>query len=130
MDFSRLLSFHGRIRRSEWWLAQLVAWGALLATAITLGVASDHGRADDGLIALPIVSAVGFATFITLSSGVKRLHDLDLSGWLVLLLFVPAIGWLIAVVVFGILPGTPGANQHGLPSEDLERNPLAGIMHD
>lgn len=129
MDFSRLLSFHGRIRRSEWWLAQLFAWIILIVTAISVGVASEQ-MTDDDWVALPIIAATFFAGFIALTSGVKRLHDQDLSGWMVLIALVPVIGWLFMVVVFGILPGTPGANRHGLPSEVLDRNPLIGILND
>jgi uncharacterized membrane protein YhaH (DUF805 family) len=32
-----------------------------------------------------------------LAVGARRLHDIDKSGWLQLLYFIPLIGWLILV---------------------------------
>ncbi len=43
----------------------------------------------------------------------KRLHDLDRSGWWVLVGFVPYGGPLAKVVILGCLPGTKGANRFG-----------------
>lgn len=39
--------------------------------------------------------------------GVRRLHDLDKSGWWLLLSFVPIIGAIVLIYWF-CQPGTPG----------------------
>jgi uncharacterized membrane protein YhaH (DUF805 family) len=43
---------------------------------------------------------------------VRRLHDQDKSGWLILLSFIPYIGGLILLVLM-LIDGTPGANRYG-----------------
>ena len=40
---------------------------------------------------------------------VRRLHDTDRSGWWCLLMLVPIVG--LVVLVFLLLPGTPGNNR-------------------
>jgi uncharacterized membrane protein YhaH (DUF805 family) len=47
-----------------------------------------------------------------LSLAVRRMHDSDKSGWLLLLGIIPILG-TIAVIVLLALPGTPGPNRHG-----------------
>jgi len=47
-----------------------------------------------------------------LSLAARRLHDSDKSGWWLLLYFIPIIGWIV-LLVFYLLPGTPGPNRHG-----------------
>lgn len=45
--------------------------------------------------------------------GVRRLHDLDKSGWLLLLLFVPVINLLLAIYML-CAAGVVGTNQYGV----------------
>jgi uncharacterized membrane protein YhaH (DUF805 family) len=50
----------------------------------------------------------------SIAVAVRRLHDLDKSGWWFLLIFIPIIGWIILIYWY-IQPGTPGENQYGPP---------------
>ena len=43
---------------------------------------------------------------------VRRFHDQDKSGWMVLLAFIPILGGL-AVLIFMCLEGTRGTNRFG-----------------
>ena len=53
------------------------------------------------------------ATFLPwLGLIVRRLHDIGLTGWLVLLIFVPTFGTL-AIIVFGLIPTQGHENQWG-----------------
>jgi uncharacterized membrane protein YhaH (DUF805 family) len=55
----------------------------------------------------------GLAVLIpTLAVTVRRLHDIDRSGWWILIGLVPLIG-AIVLLVFALLEGTPGDNQYG-----------------
>lgn len=45
-----------------------------------------------------------------LAVSVRRLHDIDKSGWWVLIAFVPVIG-IIVLLVFFVMPGTDGPNR-------------------
>ncbi len=47
-----------------------------------------------------------------LAIEVRRLHDIDKSGWWWLIAFVPFIGSIWLIVLF-VLPGTPGPNRFG-----------------
>lgn len=46
--------------------------------------------------------------------GIRRLHDLDRSGWFLLLGLIPIVGWIILIVWF-VQQGKPGPNQYGNP---------------
>ncbi|MEP9389435.1 DUF805 domain-containing protein [Mesorhizobium sp. KR9-304] len=50
--------------------------------------------------------------FPQLSVSARRLHDRDHSAWWLLLIFVPILGWLVLLVWY-VLPGTPGDNRFG-----------------
>jgi uncharacterized membrane protein YhaH (DUF805 family) len=58
--------------------------------------------------------------FLSITTGVKRCHDRDYSGWFVLLYFVPLVQfWLIVELLF--LRGTRGPNRFG--SDPGEKRP-------
>ncbi len=48
----------------------------------------------------------------SIAVSVRRLHDIDRTGWWVLLSFVPLIG-AIVLLVFAVQEGTPGDNRYG-----------------
>jgi uncharacterized membrane protein YhaH (DUF805 family) len=48
----------------------------------------------------------------TLALTVRRLHDIDRTGWWILIGLVPLIGGIV-LLVFALLDGTPGSNQYG-----------------
>ena len=52
--------------------------------------------------------------FMGVRLSVLRCHDCSRSGWWTLLALVPYIG-LVAGVLLGVVPGTPGGNKHGEP---------------
>ncbi len=55
----------------------------------------------------------GLAMLIpSIAVGVRRMHDIDRSGWWLLIAFVPFIG-VIVLLVFALLPGTAGDNRFG-----------------
>jgi uncharacterized membrane protein YhaH (DUF805 family) len=100
----RYFEFSGRSTRAQFWYYHLVLLG-LAAVGIIIDAAITEGQ--------PLVSAlIIIAHYIpSLAITVRRLHDADMSGWLVLLCLVPAIG-IIAFIVYGCLPST-GANRFG-----------------
>ena len=50
--------------------------------------------------------------WFSLAQGVKRLHDLNKSGWLILLCCVPIVGWIFALYML-FADGTVGPNPYG-----------------
>ena len=43
---------------------------------------------------------------------VRRLHDIDRTGWWILMNLVCCIGWIV-LLVFNVTPGTEGDNKYG-----------------
>ncbi|CAB3746727.1 MULTISPECIES: DUF805 domain-containing protein [Burkholderia] len=114
-----LFSFKGRVGRLPWWIY------ALASTVLgALFDAGSSGAPNDNLplpaILLLFVIAV-VAVWSSIAVGVKRLHDIDKSGWWMLLLFVPIVGVLALFVMNGFIAGTPHANRFGdAPSADAD----------
>jgi uncharacterized membrane protein YhaH (DUF805 family) len=102
-----LLDPRGRIGRRDWWL-----WGLLLPLGLglllqaLLGIARVRSETAEHLVNVVLL-------WPTLAVSIKRWHDRDKSGWWVLVVLVPFVGWLAAIVVNGFLPGTPGPNRFG-----------------
>jgi uncharacterized membrane protein YhaH (DUF805 family) len=118
--------FSGRARRTEYWVFTLVnaIILAVLSTLLVIGATNDQALAGRAL-----ASIAGFAMFVYwlglvvpgLAVQVRRLHDVGMSGWWLLLGLVP-IGGLVLVVIAG-LPGVRGPNQFGPDPREL---PAAG----
>ena len=108
MTLSQLLfTFEGRIGRKAYWFAVVILFAAgLLASLIDRILFAD----PNSILSL-VVSLVSFLASIAVA--VKRWHDRDKSGWWVLIVFVPLIGWVWTIVENGFLPGTPGPNRYG-----------------
>ena len=61
----------------------------------------------------PISALVSLGLFLPgLAVAVRRLHDVDRSGWWLLLAFVPLIG-IIVLIVWWCTEGTRGPNRFG-----------------
>lgn len=127
-DLKRWLSFEGRIPRQTWWLHYVVPIiGFSIAIQIVLAII---GALDftGGLITLVFALAamlVGLALIWPALAGyVKRLHDRDMSGWWLLIAFIPAVGGLALLVICGFLKGTTGPNRFG--PDPLGGSPVVG----
>lgn len=51
-------------------------------------------------------------TFPTVCVGIRRLHDIGMSGWYYLVSFIPLVG-AILMIVWGVRDSQPGSNQYG-----------------
>lgn len=105
-------SFEGRIGRKTFWLGMLAVLAvAILAQAIMIGVAavSESLALVGAIVGLVIAVAAMIGGFAVQA---KRWHDLDKSGWWLLIGLVPVIG-LYALVMNGFVKGTEGRNQYG-----------------
>jgi uncharacterized membrane protein YhaH (DUF805 family) len=62
-----------------------------------------------------VLSTVGWLILLLpgLAVSVRRLHDVDMSGWFVLIGFVPLIG-AILMLVWMCQRGSDGANRFGM----------------
>lgn len=84
--FSKYATFHGRAGRAEYW------WWVLFAALMNLAVSMSRMTA--------IATIAGIALFLpNLAVSVRRLHDVNRSGWFLLL---PAPFWALAGI-FGAI---------------------------
>lgn len=98
-------NFNGRARPSEYW------WFFLfnIIVAVIFGLIA---MVVPALAILRILYSL--ATLIPgIAVGVRRLHDLDKSGWWLLIAFT-VIGAFVLLYWF-TQPGTPGSNKYGAP---------------
>lgn len=106
-------AFSGRARRSEYWFFALFNFLALIV--LELIVAAAQTSKNDGLIfltALPCMLYLLASIVPSLAVTVRRLHDINKSGWWYFIAFVPFIGpiWLL---ILTCIEGTAGPNQYG-----------------
>jgi uncharacterized membrane protein YhaH (DUF805 family)/cold shock CspA family protein len=111
------VNFAGRARRKEYW-GYCLFWVIALLVIAGIGIFADveMGNFDSNLSAAVTVGLCGtflLATFLPgLGMTVRRLHDIGLSGWLYLVIFIPTIGSLI-ILVFALIPTQRRENQWG-----------------
>jgi uncharacterized membrane protein YhaH (DUF805 family) len=119
------VTFTGRASRSElWYFILFVVIASIVANLIDYFV---FGTGRNGSIG--IVSAIVSLALLlpSIAVEVRRLHDLDRSGWWLLLALIPLIGAIILIVWF-CMPGTPGANRFGEPPQTAGRMAMAARM--
>src|SRR5918995_5229130 len=102
--------FSGRSRRMEYWYFVLFN----IIVSIVLGVIDALLDTRGSVMGAGLLSGLyGLAILIpSLAVSVRRLHDIDRSGWWILIALVPLIGTIV-LLVFALLEGTPGNNRYG-----------------
>ncbi|HGN1280822.1 TPA: DUF805 domain-containing protein [Proteus mirabilis] len=110
-------NFSGRARRKEYWMF-IVVNTIILAVLYGIMFSSIDSYTGEmsgtGFVALIIIGIYSLATIIpNIAVTVRRFHDQDRSGWMVLLSFIPFVGGLI-LFIFMCLDGTRGENRFGL----------------
>jgi uncharacterized membrane protein YhaH (DUF805 family) len=108
--FRKYATFSGRATRAEswWWVVFTVLAGVALAIVDTAtGTMGMFG--DSGLLG----SLFELATLLpSFALGARRLHDINRTGWWLLLVFVLVIGWIV-LIVWAIKRGDSGPNKYG-----------------
>ena len=102
--------FSGRARRMEYWYFVLFN----LIVAFVLALIDTLLGTTTGVSSFGLLSGIyGLAVLIpTLAVLVRRLHDIDRTGWWILINLIPLVGTIV-LLVFALMPGTPGSNQYG-----------------
>jgi uncharacterized membrane protein YhaH (DUF805 family) len=101
--FSNYVNFKDRAIRSEYWYWTLFTVVGNIAAEIidtVLGI-----TAIDPLFGLAIILP-------TIAVAVRRLHDLDRTGWWVFIGLIPLVGWIILIIWY-CSRGTLGPNRFG-----------------
>jgi len=111
--FRNYVTFSGRAARSEYWYWVLFAFLVAIASSII----------DSTMIPFagtgPIEALTSLLLFLPgLAVSMRRLHDIDRTGWWWLIAFT-VIG-IILLIVWACTRGTAGPNRYG-------PDPLAGV---
>jgi uncharacterized membrane protein YhaH (DUF805 family) len=104
-----LFSIYGRVSRGPFWLVYLMLLPVISGLIFIIETSTNKNPV---LILIALVLYAWIAICIT----VKRLHDMDATGWL----SIPVVLIPIAVILVGSFPGTVGRNQFG--PDPLQRN--------
>jgi uncharacterized membrane protein YhaH (DUF805 family) len=106
LQFENVTNFEGRASLSAYWWYAL----ALFIVDFVLEIFSVAvGSLALSLLVGLVMIAVGLSG---LSVAVRRMHDTDKSGWMLLLGLIPFLGGIIVLVLL-VLPGTPSQNRFG-----------------
>ncbi len=114
MVWRKYAEFTGRSRRKEYWMFTLV--NIVVALVLELlafeSFTTTRGSATGALFAI-LIAVYGLAALIpSLAVCARRLHDIGMSGWLMLIGLIPGLGG-VALIVLCALDGNPGPNRYG-----------------
>ena len=102
------LNTNGRFPRSVFWAFTAGLYGVLLL----FGLLSEVVEVPEA--AQIVIGLALFPLFIVaIIVQIKRWHDLDKSGWWVLINFIPCLGGIWSLVLCGFMKGTVGQNRFG-----------------
>ena len=102
------LSLEGRIGRLRYLVVSTIVIVGVLLGWLVASIVGDLGP-----VALALYAAGGIlALWLSLSAGVRRLHDIGHSGWWMLGYLVPLASLILALVLL-LKPGMERANDHG-----------------
>ncbi|MGB9345810.1 MAG: DUF805 domain-containing protein [Ilumatobacteraceae bacterium] len=103
----RYAKFDGRAGRGEFWWFVLANFLVFVVLAILIQISGIFWILYVGYVLAIIVPSIAVA--------IRRLHDSNKSGWWLLIGLIPFGG--IVLLVFYILEGTNGPNDHGVAPE-------------
>ncbi|MDZ4169571.1 MAG: DUF805 domain-containing protein [Coriobacteriia bacterium] len=108
--YNRITDFSGRSRRGEYWTFTLVNVLVLWA-ATAIDLSSGTYSSDDGI---GLVSGVLSLLLIipSVPLAIRRLHDSEMSGFWLLVGFIPLVGWLVHLINM-LKRGMRGPNRYG-----------------
>lgn len=108
--------FQGRARRKEFWMFALINWVICIALSFLCGLLVDSlgtlAQVPYGIYALAILIP-------SLAVAVRRLHDINKSGWWYFIILIPLIGaiWFLVLLC---TEGDKGDNKYGPNPKALE----------
>ncbi len=102
--------FNGRARRKEFWMFTLFNFIFAIVAAVLDNIL---GITASGIPYGPLYGLYVLAMLIPgIAVSVRRLHDREQSGWMLLIGLIPIVGTIWLLVLF-VLEGTPDTNKYG-----------------
>jgi uncharacterized membrane protein YhaH (DUF805 family) len=117
MALKKYAEFNGRSRRKEYWMFVLFQ---MIFAIVAMLLDNVLGLASESIGYGPIYGVFALAMFLPgLAVSVRRLHDVNKSGWMMLIALIPLIGAIWLLVLF-VTEGTRGPNKYGLDPKNPE----------
>jgi uncharacterized membrane protein YhaH (DUF805 family) len=110
--FAKYVDFTGRASRPEFWyfvLFVFIAELSLLVAYRPLGIAF-------------VIAAI----LPRLAVAIRRLHDIDRSGWWIFIVVIPVVGWIMLLIWY-CKKGDEHANRFGDPPLSAPPNMTARV---
>ncbi|WP_427007371.1 DUF805 domain-containing protein [Pseudarthrobacter sp. H2] len=123
--FKKYATFTGRASRSEYWWWMLISVVVSIVLNIIMSVTGGAGATagtggstapgPGAVVGIILIVIWGLAVIVpSLALTVRRLHDANFSGWMILIGLVPFVGSL-AVLIFALLPSKPEGQRFDVP---------------
>jgi uncharacterized membrane protein YhaH (DUF805 family) len=89
----------GRGTRGEFWMMLIINFTIFIIISFLLAICGIIFDVSDTVVGnIELLSFYGFI-YLILATMARRLHDINLSGWWALLLFIPVVGWVTLFVL-------------------------------
>lgn len=126
--FRNYANFSGRTRRAEYWWYQLCCFCIALPVSFVggffLAAFNAHKNNTDaiiGMVSFGLLALIAIALIIpNLAIQVRRLHDIGISGWWILLAFIPYAGPVVMLILM-LLPSKASGERYGAFRDSLDQ---------
>lgn len=114
----------GRIQYLGYGMLASIAGGILIA--IFSAVFAATGVKQEAVV---VISLAVYAILIPISIifVIRRLHDLNRTGWVFLAFLIPLVNFILALILL-FVPGTKGTNKYGPPPQPPSRLASFGVI--
>lgn len=119
--YRNYVNFNGRAARSElWWFTLFTILVSIVIGVVESSLGMGRGMMEMGnggfsasFAGGPLSAIWSLANLLpSLAVGARRLHDVDRSGWWMLIIFIPILGALLLLYWY-VTKGTSGDNRFG-----------------
>lgn len=104
----KFLSFQGRLNRKPYIIRGIII--GVISSLLSAILESSAG--DSAIFAIIAIVAAVLIIWVSFSLGVRRWHDLNHSGWWMLLALIPVVN-ICATIYLIFARGTKGPNDYG-----------------
>ena len=106
------MRINSRARRKEYWgfvlFSSLIAFGLIILSVIGAAISEEMAI----VFSLPYYIYILAILLPNIAVGIRRLHDIDKSGWWLLVGLIPLVGSIWLIVLFAA-EGNVGENHFG-----------------
>lgn len=111
---NKIYTTEGRLNRLRYFIYS-IAW-SLISSVIGFILGSIGGLLSSDPESVLVIVPVGIWSFVagigSIMIAIRRLHDLNKSGWFLLIGLIPLVNMIFMLYIL-LIPGTVGDNQYG-----------------